>query len=114
MANKSVTQGRDNEGGWSATWSAVTESDTGLPAHIPPDVKKITAQVTGDFTTSGAITWEGSLDGTNWGGLSYKNGTAAVATDATVIAFDQLPKFVRPRATAGSSVSMDCALRGSV
>lgn len=96
----------------SVTWSAITEADTGGAVDISQYPDR-TVQVNGDFTTSGAITIEGSLNGTDYGTLHDFTGLALVLTDASVKLIAENPTFIRPRATAGASVSMNVVIRAS-
>lgn len=60
----------------------------------------------GTFGAAGAVTMEGSNDGTNWGPLKNGAGVAAVLIAATPI-MDILEntKFIRPRVTAGDGTT---------
>jgi hypothetical protein len=93
-------------------WLGITEADTGTPVNLArfPDR---TVQVLGDFTTSGAITLEGSNDGTNYATLTDPQGDAIVITSQGLRLIAENPLYIRPRATAGSSVSMDVYIVGA-
>jgi len=94
------------------SWLAVTENDTGAAVCMArfPDR---TVQVTGDFTTSGAITIEGSNDGTNYATLHDPSGAALVLTDTSVKLIVENPLYLRCRGTAGTSVSMNVYIVGA-
>lgn len=111
MANITCNMTPLNNQTMQAVWLAVTENDTGLGALMAewPDR---TVQVVGDFTSSGAITMEGSNDGTNWGTLNDFEGDALVITSAAPRLIAENTAYIRPRATAGSSVAMDIYVIG--
>jgi hypothetical protein len=93
-------------------WADVTEADTGQAVNLArfPDR---TVQVTGDFTTSGAITMEGSNDGVTFATLHDPQGNEIVLTDSSLVLIAENPLYIRPRATAGSSVAMDVYVVGA-
>lgn len=98
-----------------ATWLGITEADTGTDIGgalaMYPDR---TVQVVGDFTTAGAITIEGSNDGgVTYATLSDPVGNPLVLTDSSIKLIAQNPHRVRPRATAGTAVSMDVYITGT-
>lgn len=91
-----------------ARWTGITESDTGSAVGGLSQFPDRSVQVVGDFTSSGAITIEGSNDGgTTYSTLHDYGGTTLVITDGTIRLIAENPDLIRPRATAGSSVSMD-------
>lgn len=94
------------------TWASVTEADTGRAVGMArfPDR---TVQVTGDFTTSGAITLEGSNDNVTFGTLNDHNGDALVITDSVPRLIAENTLYIRPRATAGTAVSMTVVIVGA-
>lgn len=96
----------------SVSWDDITENDTGNAVSMPEWAFK-TVQVSGDFTSSGAITLEGSPDNSTWATLHSLNGTALVITDSTPYTILENPAYIRPRATAGSSVAMDVLITAS-
>ena len=72
-----------------------------------------TVQGLGDFTTSGAITMQGSNDGgTTWTTLTNNLGVDLVFTAAGIGVVLQNPGLIRPNATAGTSVAMDVYVIG--
>lgn len=88
-------------------WLSITETDTGAPVRNLQG-RGIAVQTVGDFTTSGAVTLEGSNDGVTYVTLKDRGGTSVVMIAATTVWYIiDFPALVRPRATAGSSVSMD-------
>ena len=61
-----------------------------------------TVQITGTFTGSPTIVIEGSNDGTNYETLTDPQGNALSFTAAGLEAISENPKYIRPRATAGT------------
>lgn len=112
MATRSAVR-RDREDALTTiTWEGITEADSGA-AVIAADLIDKTVQTIGDFTTSGAITMQGSNDGTNWFSLTDDGSTAIVMTAATAgHRIHENPLYVRPLATAGTAVDMDVILVG--
>lgn len=95
-----------------ASWQDITEADTGAPVNMARHPDR-TVQVVGDFTTSGAITMEGSNDGSTFGTLHDLAGNDLVLTDSTPKAIAENPLYIRPRATAGTAVAMDVYVCGA-
>lgn len=95
-----------------ASWLAVTEADTGSGLALARFPDK-TVQVTGDFTTSGAITMQGSNDGSTWATLHDPQGSELVLTDSSLKLISENPLYIRPTATAGTAVSMNVYVVGS-
>jgi len=112
MANRSVTTTIQNDKVGIFTWEGITENDTGLPANTARFPDK-SVQVVGDFTTSGAITMEGSNDNVNWGILHDHTGATLVITDSIPRLIAENTLYIRPRATAGSAVDMDVIVVGA-
>jgi hypothetical protein len=94
------------------TWEGITEADDGAAVQVARYPDK-SVQVVGDFTSSGAITIEGSNDGTNWGTLHDHVGAELVITDDTPKLIAENTLYIRPRASAGSSVDMDVIIVGA-
>lgn len=92
----------------------VAAADVGTPISIPAHVRELSFQVTGTFGTSGAISLEGSMDNVTYSILKDVGGTAVTSTDGTVWRVANVPRFVKPVATAGSGAAMVPALHGSV
>lgn len=97
-----------------ATWTGfATSGDVGTPITFSAWSDK-TWVVTGTFTGSLAITFQGSNDGVNWAPLTGRAGGAQTATTAaTVFTSADRPVYVRPLATAGTggasvTVSVAC------
>ncbi len=94
------------------TWTGITEADEGNEVIMAKYPDK-TVQVTGDFTTAGAITIEGSNNGTDWATLTDQAGNDLVLTDTSIALIAQNPLYIRPRASAGTAVSMTVVVVGA-
>lgn len=110
MATRQAATIRTEAGNFIATWTGITEADTGSAITVPREVEGVTIQTTGDFTTSGAVTLEGSNNGTDYATLKDPGGTDIVMTTTAIWRLESIPLFIRPRATAGSAVSMNVVL----
>lgn len=112
MATKIATVTVREDGVKIAQWASITEADTGQAVSLSSYPDR-TVQVTGDFTSSGAITIEGSNDNSDFATLHDNQGNALVLTDTSIKLIAENPDYIRPRATAGSSVSMDVVIVAS-
>ena len=93
-------------------WEGITENDQGSAIDVS-DYPDKTVQVIGDFTSNGAITMQGSPDTSTWGTLKDTFGNDVVLTDATPVMIGPNTLYIRPAATAGTSVDMDVYLIAS-
>jgi len=113
MATRAASFLKTNEGVAVVTWEGITENDDGALVSMAAYPNK-TVQAIGDFTSSGAITMQGSNDGENWATLTNPRGEDIVLTAATQIeVIVENPLFIRPVATAGSDVQMDVIVVGA-
>lgn len=98
-----------------AEWDLVTEADTGTSLSIVdfPDRTVQAVPATGSFGTAGAITLEGSNDNTTFSTLHDFQGNALVLTDSTLHLIAENPRYIRPRATAGSGMSISIIVEGN-
>lgn len=112
MATRSGVLVIDHDGVGVVTWSGITEADDGAGVKMArfPDR---TVQVVGDFTTAGAITIQGSNDGSTWGTLHDPTGADLLITDSTPRLIVENPLYIRPLATAGTAVDMDVIVVGA-
>lgn len=106
MATRSANVSQLSTDAVLVSWEGITEADTGAAAALDGYSAR-SVQVLGDFTTSGAITFEGSNDGVTWATLNDEGGTTLVVTAASVRSIREVTRYVRPRATAGTAVDMD-------
>lgn len=114
MATIPAKMNIDETGVLQVSWALITEADTGAPALIAQWPHK-TVQVYGDFTTSGAITIEGSADNSNWATLNDDLPTpvALVITTTAPRNIRENTLYIRPRATAGTAVAMNVLITGT-
>ncbi len=90
------------------TWSGLLNGDTGAAVLVADAIDLLVMIVSGTLGAGGAITWQGSLDNTNWFTLSSKIGTpAAIAQTAllTPTMVQERPIWVRPNVTAGDGTT---------
>lgn len=114
MATRQGSVVIDN-GTFTANWTGITEADVGSAVKLPRGAYDVTAHTVGDFTSSGAVSLYGSNDGTNYAVLNEGASTPIVMDAATKIwKVDSPPAYLQPRATAGSSVSMDVNIHGRI
>jgi hypothetical protein len=116
MATRQGNVIRNEDGTFMAVWTGITESDKGSVVALPRGAYDVTMQVVGDFDASGAISLYGGNDSstdTNHAVLNEGASTPIVATAATKIwKVDSPPRYIEPRATAGTAVSMDVYIHG--
>ena len=86
-------------------WPALSASETGVAAEYPEYGDK-TVAITGTF--GGAVTLEGSNNGTAWVGLKDAQSGAAISAIAdSIFVIKENTKFIRPVAAAAvGSVSI--------
>lgn len=94
------------------TWSGLLNTDDGNPFEGAVFADR-TAQVIGTFGAAGSVQLEGSNDGTNWAVLADPQGNALTFTTGRIEQVLEIPRFIRPRVTAGDgttnlTVSMFC------
>ena len=87
-----------------ATWSGLLNGDDGSPAQWC-DFADRCIQVTGTFGTGGSLTVEGSNDGAVFSALADPQGNALAFTSAKIEQALELPRYVRPRVTAGDGTT---------
>lgn len=86
------------------TWTGLLNGDDGAPAQWV-DFADRCVQVTGTFGTGGSLTMEGSNDGTNFSSLADPQGNALTFTSSKLEQVLELPRYVRPRVTAGDGTT---------
>jgi len=111
MTTRAATVNRVSKHRVEITYAAdLTEADDGqgvdLSAFGVPQM--IGLKASNDFTTGGAVTIEGSLDGITWTAMNNLAGSAISLTAAGQALSAQPYPFVRPRVTAGTSVNITC------
>lgn len=92
---------------FTAKWTGLDADDAGT-AVTPPSCDIITCQLLGTLSTGGAVTMQGSMDGTTWGTLHTAGGTDCVLNSlGQILAIVESPLYVRPLSTGGDgSTSM--------
>ena len=91
------------------TWTPLTTGDTGAPITTGYSAD-LTIQVFGTFGGA-TVTFQGSNDGTNWHPLTQRGGTANMAyTSAANHCCNEMPAFIRPSVTGGTSTSVTVIL----
>jgi hypothetical protein len=92
------------------TWPTLGGTDTGAPFRLPTACD-LTFQVSGTFGGA-TVTFQGSNDSTTWHGLSQKGiGTTTMSYAVnTVHSANEVPLFVRPFVTGGTSSSITVIL----
>lgn len=88
------------------TWSGLTFTtlDTGAPVQWV-DFADRCVQVIGTFGVGGSVTLEGSNTTSNFLPLSDPQGNALTLTAARIEQVLELPRYVRPRVTAGDGTT---------
>jgi hypothetical protein len=92
------------------TWAGLLQSslDTGSGVSVADATEIMVMIASGTLGAGGAITWEGSLDNTNWFPLSSRIGTPAAIVQTALLTptmVQERPLFVRPRVTAGDGTT---------
>ena len=91
-------------------WTGLLNGDDGSPADWV-DYADRCFQVTGTFGTGGSLTVEGSNDGVTFSALADPQGNALTFTSTKIEQALELPRYVRPRVTAGDgTTSLVCSL----
>jgi hypothetical protein len=88
-----------------ATWATLTEADTTPQAIEFAEHADRSVQVTGTFA-AGTVIIEGSNDGTNWAQLNDPQGNVLSFTAAKIEQLLEVTRYMRPRVTAGTGVSV--------
>lgn len=91
-------------------WPAMANGDTGAPVPYSKFADR-SVQVSGTFGVGGAVTIEGTNDGTNWATLTDLRGTPLVITAASIVMVAEITLQIRARVTAGDgTTSLDVVL----
>lgn len=111
MSTKQGSGGVSELRTWDYVWPLITEADSGNTITVPGHIRELSFQVTGTFG-GGTFQLQGSSDGTNFIVLQDVGGTDIGSTTAKVWRIGNLPKFIKPVATAGSSASVTAMIHG--
>lgn len=92
------------------TWSGLLQSSSDVGAgHQVADASELMALInSGTLGAAGAITWQGSIDNTNWFTLTSRIGTPANVVQTALLTptmIQERPIYVRPSVTAGDGTT---------
>lgn len=85
-------------------WTGLLNGDDGSPVDLI-DYPDRCVQFTGTFGVGGSVTVEGSNDGTNYVALTDPQGNAITKTAAAIEQIVEVPRYIRPRVTAGDGTT---------
>lgn len=105
MAVRIDTYVIDEIGVLNVGWVGLLNGDTGLPVTMTSKFWKMTVQAVGTFGAGGSIALEGSNDGTNYSALKDVANATVAMTDTSIIRVEGVPRFVRPKVTAGDGTT---------
>lgn len=103
------------DGAMKVSWSGLLQSsaDTGT-GELIGGFRDKTVQIAGTFGAGGAVTIQGSNDGTNWATLNDDQGVALVITTTVPRVIAQNPIYIRPSVTAGDgTTNLACTVFGN-
>lgn len=83
-----------------AVWASATEADTYAPVKMPEYVQR-SVSIQGTFGGSTTVL-NGSIDGTNYSGLSNPAGTAISKTSAAVVGVYESTQYYQPVSSGGT------------
>lgn len=114
MATRQGTITDNNNGTVTVLWEQLTDTgpDSGTAVDLSAYPVK-TVQVVGDFTSSGAVTIQGSNDNSSWATLRDNLGTSLVITTTGPRLIGENTRYIRPLCSAGTSVDMDVYIQAS-
>ncbi len=115
MAVKPTTYVITELGTLDITWANLTQTglDTGTPVTPLNNYWKFSVQAMGTFGAAGAVVLEGSNDGVNYATLNDVAGAAISLTTTAFARLEAVPKFMRPRITAGDgTTNLTVAMHG--
>lgn len=85
-------------------WTGLLNGDDGAPVELATHADR-SMQITGTFGVGGNVIVEGSNDGTNYAQLSTPASVAIAFTAAGIKGILELPRYIRPRVTAGDGTT---------
>lgn len=110
MATRAIANSEITTRAILVTWTGLLNGDDGAP-YEGGDWGDRTVQFAGTFGAGGTIVLEGSNDGTTYFTLTDPQSTAISKTAAGLEQVVELPRYMRPRVTAGDgSTSLVCTL----
>jgi hypothetical protein len=98
------TKDQYDDGVQLVTWTGLLNGDDGAPVELPTHSDR-SIQVVGTFGVGGTAVLEGSNNGTDWAPLSTPASVALSLTAPGLKAVLELPRYVRPRVTAGDGTT---------
>lgn len=109
MATRAATISNPTKDQWDdgvqlVTWTGLLNGDDGAPIELPTHSDR-SVQVVGTFGAGGSLSVEGSNDGTNYATLNTPASVALAITAAGIKAVLELPRYIRPRVTAGDGTT---------
>lgn len=91
------------------TWANLTSGDDGQMLEMPGSADR-SVQVVGSFGSGGNLRLEGSNDGLNWNVLTDPQGNDINITTSKIEQVMEVVRYMRPRVTAGTSVSLTVSI----
>jgi hypothetical protein len=101
----------DEDGGYNYTWTPITQADSGNAILLPAHFQDMSIQAFGTFG-GGTVELQGSMDGVNFIKIQDWANADIQMTTTKIFRMNNLPKFVKPVATAGAGMSVTVQLHG--
>jgi hypothetical protein len=103
MATVQAQGGLGSDSLYDEQWTGIaTSGDVGTPVTVPAHIQNLSFAVVGTFTGSLAVQLQGSPDNTNYVQLKDISGTAVSLTANGIVYLSNMPKYIKPVATAGT------------
>jgi hypothetical protein len=93
----------------SGVWAALSTGDIGAPLQVDPTAI-ITVHCTAGTFGGSTLTWQGSLDGTNWDTIPDIKGVLMTQTATGILGVGQPIQFIRPSVAAGAGSGIICRI----
>ena len=106
MATISLVRDVSSGFGVAIGWTPLANGDDGQPWDTQ-DFSQVSVQVLGTFGAAGNLKIEGSneVTPTNWALLNDVQGTALDVTAAKIEQVQEIPRWIRPRVSAGDGTT---------
>lgn len=91
-----------------AVWASTTEADTFAPISMPEYIQR-SVSMQGTFG-SATVVLNGSIDGTNYTGLTNPAGVAISKTSAAVVGVSESTVFYQPVASGGTGQALTLSM----
>jgi hypothetical protein len=107
MATVSFTPDNTHRAGRTIVWAALTTTNADGSALEPLEFADISIQVLGTFGAGGTLLIEGSneVTPTTWATLNDPQGNALSVTAAKIEQLLEVPRWIRPRVSAGDGTT---------